>query len=152
MLLLAMLASLAWSWPASLALGLLALVPVGPEIVSKMRKLVQLGIAIPAHRIGAAVLREHGASLYHFSAHVTRYYGVPLSIASFLWPPFLLPAALILLVAPVCDYRRLGPSLPLWAFTGLYWLEMTAYQLGVWRGCFSQRSFGPLWPILRWGR
>jgi mycofactocin glycosyltransferase len=31
----------------------------------------------------------------------------------------------------------------------LYWLEMTAYQIGVWRGCLERRTLRPLIPILR---
>ncbi len=38
------------------------------------------------------------------------------------------------------------------AFVGLYWLEMAAYQWGVWRGCLAQRRFHPLLPILNWRR
>jgi hypothetical protein len=75
---------------------------------------------------------------------------LPLAAAGVLWPPLLPVAAVMMLVPPVCDHRRLKPSLSLAAFIGLYWLEMAAYQLGVWRGCLARRCYRPLLPLIRW--
>jgi mycofactocin system glycosyltransferase len=152
MLMLAMLAALTVSWPVSIAFAALVLAMIAFELLAKFHRLRRLGVAIPASRIGAAVLREHGASLYHLSANVTRYYGLPLLIAGVLWPPLLPAAAVLLLASPISDYHRLRPSLSLPAFIHLYWLEMAAYQLGVWRGCLRRRTLHPLLPILRWRR
>ena len=151
-LLLSMLAALTVAWPAAIAFGAVLLTIIAFELLTKFRKLRRLGVAVPASRIGAALLREHGASLYHLSADVSRYYGLPLLATSVLWPPLLPPAAVLLLVSPISDYYRLKPFLSLPVFVHLYWLEMAAYQLGVWRGCLSRRTLRPLLPKIRWGR
>ncbi len=151
-LLLSMLAALMVSWPAAIPFGAVLLTMIGFELLTKFRKLRRLGVAVPASRISAALLREHGASLYHLSADVSRYYGLPLVAISALWPPLLPPAVVLLLVSPISDYRRSEPFLSLPVFIHLYWLEMAAYQLGVWRGCLSRRTFSPLLPKIRWGR
>jgi len=52
----------------------------------------------------------------------------------------------------VMDYRRQRPACGPVAFIGLYWLEMAAYQTGVWRGCLGRRTLRPLLPILKWRR
>ncbi|HEX2338101.1 MAG TPA: hypothetical protein VHI72_16695 [Hyphomicrobiaceae bacterium] len=147
-----MLAALTVSWPAAIALGFTVLTIVAFELLTKFWQLRRLGVAVPASRMSAALLREHGASLYHLSANISRYYALPLLAASGLWPPLLPAAVILLLVSPVSDYRRLRPSLSLPAFIDLYWLEMAAYQLGVWRGCLSRRTLRPLLPTIRWGR
>ena len=151
-LLLSMLAVLVVSWPAAIPFGAVLLTMIAFELLTKFRKLRRLGVAVPASRISAALLREHGASLYHLSADVSRYYGLPLVAISALWPPLLPPAVVLLLVSPISDYRRLEPFLSLPVFVHLYWLEMAAYQLGVWRGCLSRRTLRPLLPKIRWGR
>ncbi|MFO1119121.1 MAG: hypothetical protein U1E38_02990 [Rhodospirillales bacterium] len=96
--------------------------------------------------------REHLASLHGLSANLVRYYGVPLLAAAVLWPALLPAAAVLLLAAPVIDHRRLRPACGLVPFVGLYWLEMAAYQAGVWRGCLGRRTLRPLLPILNWRR
>jgi hypothetical protein len=63
-----------------------------------------------------------------------------------------LPAAVVFACLAISDYRRLKPFLSLPVFVHLYWLEMAAYQLGVWRGCLSRRTLRPLLPTIRWGR
>ena len=61
----------------------------------------------------------------------------------------LLPMTVLLLsVAPLTDYRRLRPRLSRAAFVALYGLELAAYQLGVWRGCWRRRTPRPLLPQL----
>ncbi len=152
MLLMALLTALGVSWPIAVALVGAAAVMIALELLNKSRKLRRTGVAVPLRRIGAAVLREHGASLYHLSATMTRYYGLPLLGLALLWPPLLPAAALLLLAAPIADDRRTGPGVSLPMFVGLYWLEMAAYQIGVWRGCLSRRTLRPLLPALRWGR
>jgi mycofactocin glycosyltransferase len=151
-LLLSTLAALTVSWPAAIALGSMVLTIVAFELLTKFWQLRRLGVAVPASRISAALLREHGASLYHLSANVSRYYALPLLAASGSWPPLLPAAVVLLLVSPISDYRRLKPFLSLPVFVHLYWLEMAAYQLGVWRGCLSRRTLRPLLPTIRWGR
>jgi len=139
-------------WPAAAALALLAVALVAAELGGKHRRARTLGLSVPAARLTASVLREHGASLYHLGNDVTRYYGLPLVAAALLWPPLLPVAAVLMLAPPVCEHRRLKPVLSLPAFVGLFWLEMAAYQIGVWRGCLARRRWRPLLPAIRWRR
>jgi hypothetical protein len=138
------------SWTAGTAFALLALAIVSVELVSKSRRLRRLDVAVPTRRLVASMLREHAASLYHLGRYVTRYYGLPLVGASALWPPLIPLAAILILVPPIWDHQRFKPALSLPAFVALYWLEMAAYQLGVWRGCLARRCWRPLLPLIRW--
>jgi mycofactocin glycosyltransferase len=138
------------AWPAGAALALLAVGVVMVALIGKQRRLRRLGLAVSSARLGASILREQAAALYHLGHDVTRYYGLPLAALAALWPPLAPATALLMLVPPVCDHRRLKPSLSLAVFIGLYWLEMAAYQLGVWRGCLARRCLRPLLPLIRW--
>ncbi len=152
LLLLLALAGLGIAWLVSPVLLLLAVVAVVLEIAQKTRQLRRAGVDLPARQVRRAILLEHGASLYHLGANVARYYSVPLLLVGLLWPPLLLPLLLLLLVPPITDYRRLRPQLALPLFIALYWLELAAYQVGVWRGCWQQRTLRPLLPLVRWRR
>jgi mycofactocin system glycosyltransferase len=150
LLMLVAIVALPLAWPVAAAMMALATGMAASKVVNKRRRLRRIGLAVPATRLAASIIREHGASLYHLGHDVTRYYGLPVAALSVLWPPLLPVAAVMMLVPPVCDHRRLKPSLSLAAFIGLYWLEMAAYQLGVWRGCLARRCYRPLLPLIRW--
>jgi len=148
-----LLMALAFSFVSAIAATtfcLLGLSRITFETLKKQRGLKQLGVNLPRYQVAAAVLRGHIAAFYHLSANTTRYYGVPLLVLSWYLPQLLPIVALLLLVAPVSDHRRLQPQLALPAYTALYWLEMAAYQFGVWRGCWQQRTLRPLLPRLQW--
>ena len=137
-------------WQVGLGLLLLTALALCIELGVKLRRLRRAGLWLPTRKIAAAIMRQHGAGLYHLGANVARYYGLPLLGASLLWPPVLPPVLLLLLVIPpLVDHRRLRPETALMSFTSLYWLEMAAYQIGVWRGCLKWRTLRPLIPILR---
>ena len=55
---------------------------------------------------------------------------------------------LLLVIPPLVDHRRLPPKMTLMSFAFLYWSEMAAYQIGVWRGCLKRHTFHPLIPVL----
>lgn len=150
LLALAALAAFPLAWPAAAAMIAVLAGMVASEIVRKRRRLRRIGLAVPATRLAASIIREHAASLYHLGRDTTRYYGAPVAAIGALWPPLLPVAAVMMLAPPVCDHRRLKPPLPLAAFIGLYWLEMAAYQLGVWQGCLARRCYRPLLPVVRW--
>lgn len=137
------------SWVAGMVLGITALVAAAIEFEVKRRRLLRLGATVPIRWVSSAIWREHLASLYHLSANATRYYGLPLFVAGLMWWPLFPAVATLLLVAPISDYRRMEPKLLLAAFVGLYWLEMAAYQIGVWRGCLQQYTLRPLLPLVR---
>jgi mycofactocin system glycosyltransferase len=145
LLLLLMLALLPDAWP----LGLAALGLVGLELIDKQRRLKRLDVLVPLGWTIRALGREHAASLYHLSANVVRYYSLPLLILGGVQPGLLPVLLLLFLVAPVGDYRRRRPNLSLPRFVSLYWLEMAAYQLGVWRGCWRRCTLRPLLPKLK---
>jgi mycofactocin system glycosyltransferase len=150
LLMLAALVALPLAWPVAAAVMALATGMAAIEVAGKHHRLRRIGLAVPATRLAASIIREHGASLYHLGHDVTRYYGAPVAVIGVLWPPLLPVAAIMMLAPPVCDHRRLKPSLSLAAFISLYWLEMAAYQLGVWRGCLARRCYRPLLPHIRW--
>ncbi|NTU84591.1 MAG: mycofactocin system glycosyltransferase [Chloroflexales bacterium] len=151
-LLLAALVVAGSAWPLSLLLCAWALGRLAHEIWQKQRDLGRNGVRLPTRQVIGAVLHAHRAALYHLGANVTRYYSLPLLAAALLWPHLLSAAAILLLTPPAIDYYRLRPRLSLPLFTGLYWLELTAYQLGVWAGCWRWRTLRPLLPALRLGR
>jgi len=146
---LALLAALVLAWSAPVLAGLIVIgasFALMREIRRKQRDLRRHGVHLPWHQVSAAVLQQHRAALYHLGANVTRYYSLPLLAAALLWRP-LLPALLLLcLTPPALDYHRLRPQVALPLFVGLYWLELCAYQVGVWRGCRQRRTLRPLVP------
>ncbi|MBK8752538.1 MAG: mycofactocin biosynthesis glycosyltransferase MftF [Candidatus Competibacteraceae bacterium] len=136
-------------------IGLLGLVPAavavvlfGVEWIKKQRELRRIGVALPVARVAVALGREHAAAFYHLSANAIRYYSLPLLAIGGMQPALLPTIILLLAVAPLADYQRLQPRLPLLMFVGLYWLELVAYQLGIWRGCWQRRTLRPLLPRL----
>lgn len=139
-------------WPAALVLSLAVVALFVSEAIGKRRRVGRIGVSLPLSRVFAAVLREHGASLHGLSADVIRYYGLPLLLAAVLVPALWPAAAILALTAPLVDHLRLRPACGRATFVGLYWLEMAAYQLGVWRGCLARRTFAPLLPIVHWRR
>ncbi|MER2532793.1 MAG: mycofactocin biosynthesis glycosyltransferase MftF [Candidatus Competibacter sp.] len=141
-----------WLGAAALWLGVAAVALFGAELFEKRRKLRRLAVELSVGRIAAALGREHAAALYHLSANAVRYYGSPLLAVGLAWPGLLAAVVPLLAVAPLTDYRRLQPRLSWPAFVGLYWLELAAYQLGIWRGCWRWRTLRPLLPRLCWRR
>ena len=146
---LAALPTLFVSRQVGLGLMTLAVLALGLELRGKLSRLSGTGLRLPARKVAAAVLRQHGAGLYHFGANVTRYYSLPLLAASLLWSPLLPPVLLLLIVPPLVDYRRLRPKTNPMSFAFLYWSEMAAYQIGVWHGCLKWRTLRPLASKLR---
>lgn len=149
LLLLGMLMLAPFAWPLAAGSGLIALGLIIQELNHKSDQLRQANAGFAVKRLHRAVLREHLACFYHLSANSLRYYSLPLSAMTALWPQLLPSMALLLLAAPVSDYYRLRPRLAMPVFVGLYGLEMAAYQIGLWRGCWRRRTLRPLLPILQ---
>lgn len=137
---------------AGLSLAGLTGLALGREILVKSRQLRAAGVELPTRQVAAAVSRQHGAGLYHLGSNVARYYGLPLFGACLLWRPLLPPVLTLLLVPPAVDHRRQRPKLGAAAFTGLYWLELAAYQIGVWKGSLKRKTTRPLLARLRFRR
>ncbi len=124
----------------------------GAELLEKRRELRRIGVALSTGRVSVALGREHAAAFYHLSANVVRYYSLPLLAVGMVQPQWLPAILLLLVVAPLADHRRLQPRLVLPVFVGLYWMELAAYQIGLWRGCRQRRTLRPLLPRLTWRR
>ena len=137
---------------ASLGLTVLAALVLCTECGVKLRRLRRAGVRLPAGEVLAAVIRQHGAGIYHLGMNVVRYYSLPLLGASLLWPALLPPVLALMVIPAVVDHKRLRPKMSVTSFACLYWSELAAYQVGVWRGCLSWRTFRPLIPKLRIGR
>ena len=126
-----------WSLvPALVAAGL-----VVHEIVTKRAQLAAL--SLPPRAVGLSVVRAHGASLFHLSAALSRYHGVPLLVLALLVPRARLIVAVLLSTYPIIDarIRRARVALPLYVL--LYTLEMAAYAIGVQWGRVKHRYFTP---------
>jgi mycofactocin system glycosyltransferase len=149
---LAALTALPVAWQASLSLIALAALILCVELGAKWSRLRRAGVKLEARKLALALARQHGAGLYHLGVNVARYYGLPLLGASLLWPAILPPLAVLLAIPPAADYRRLRPEVAPASFACLYWAELAAYQIGVWRGCVRSRTIRPLIPLLRFGR
>ncbi len=152
LLLLSSVALIPWFGLLGLLPGAVALAFFGAELIQKQRGLRRIGIALPVIQIAVALIREHAAALYHLSANVVRYYSLPLLAIGGMQPTLLPAIVLLLAVAPLADCRRLQPHLSWPTFTGLYWLELAAYQIGLWRGCWQRHTLLPLLPRLIWRR
>jgi hypothetical protein len=87
---------------------------------------VQNGLAVTGAQDRGAVMRQHGAGIYHLGANIARYYSLPLLGASMLWLSLLSPVLLLLVIPPLVDHRRLRPKTSLMTFAFLSWSEMAA--------------------------
>lgn len=127
---------------------LLAGLLVIQEIFAKRKQLRALDL--PPRSVALAVLRAHGASLFHLSAALSRYLGVPLVLLGALVPRTLPIVAILLFTFPIIDarIRKAKVALPIYVF--LYTLEMTAYAAGVLWGRVIHRYFTP--PRVRFRR
>jgi mycofactocin system glycosyltransferase len=152
LLLLLAVALTAWFGVAGLWPGAIAVTLLGVELVEKCRWLRRIGVALSIGRVAVALGREHAAACYHLSANVVRYYSLPLLAIGGIQPHWLPAIILLLVIAPLADYRRLRPQLSPPIFVGLYGLELAAYQIGLWRGCRQRRTLRPLLPRLVWRR
>ena len=152
--LLALLAAALTPWLGWWGLGpaLLAVMLFGAELLEKQRELRRIGVTLSTGRVSVALGREHAAAFYHLSANVVRYYSLPLFAIGGIWPSLLPAIVLSLAVAPLADHRRLRPQLTAPVFVGLYWMELAAYQIGLWRGCRQRRTLRPLLPRMIWRR
>lgn len=130
------------------ASGLLALVL---ETTATADRLGPLGV--PRRRAAAALLRGQAAGLYWGARQLTRYYGVPAAAVALSWrrarAPLLLAVAAAWLGPGIADWRRLRPRQSAPAFLAANLLDDAAYQYGLLRSCWRQRTLLPLRVRLR---
>ena len=126
-----------WSRFATLP-ALVAILLIAQEIIAKRAKLRALGLA--TSNVVGAVLRAHGASLYHLSAATSRYQGVVLLVTAIAVAKLRLVVAILVFAYPIVDAGVRKSKIRLPFYVALYTLEMTAYQIGIAWGRLAHRS------------
>ncbi len=126
-----------------------AIISIVTEFAYKYWHLHQISANIPWNKVFGAILREHGASAYHLAESTIRYYSFPLLFATFFWPPLASIMAILFFIPVITDYYLLKPDTSFATFSILYWLDIFAYQLGVWKGCLTRRTLRPLIPTIK---
>jgi mycofactocin system glycosyltransferase len=119
------------------------------DLARKWATQKEFGLGLSVWDLVRAILGKHTAAFYHLCANLLRYYGLFFLAMGLLWPSLAPMTAIVFCVPPVVNYYRKRPLLPGLAFISIYWLEMLAYQIGVWRGCFRHKRFGPLFPRIK---
>lgn len=147
-LLLALIALPSW-WAASILLLLLVIGRISHQSWRKRQKLEASGVALPLSQIVSAVLRTHQESFHDLGSTITRYYSLPLLLISLIWSPLLLAWLALTLLPAWLDFNRKKPHLPRLAYILIYWLEMGAYQLGLYWGSAHFRTLHTFWPTFK---
>lgn len=96
-----------------------------------------------------ATLRGHLAYAYLLCRHLTRYYTLPLLLASLLVPPVFLLLFLMCSIVTGVDYVRLKPELVLGGYAVCSLLDDCAYEVGVVWGCIKHGMWKPLLPRIK---
>jgi mycofactocin system glycosyltransferase len=134
--------------PRLLAAGALAL---AVETAATAGRLAPLGV--PRRRAVPALLRGQATGLYWAARQLTRYYGLPLVVATLSWRParrrLILALAGVWAAPAIADWRRLHPRQSMPAFLAAQLLDDTAYQYGLLHSCWRARTLLPLRMRLR---
>jgi mycofactocin system glycosyltransferase len=134
--------------PRLLAAGALAL---AVETAATAGRLAPLGV--PRRRAVPALLRGQATGLYWMARQLTRYYGLPLLVATLSCRPargrLVLALAGIWAAPAIADWRRLRPRQSMPAFLAAHLLDDTAYQYGLLHSCWRDRTLLPLRVRLR---
>jgi mycofactocin system glycosyltransferase len=113
------------------------------------RRLRRAGLPVGYPAVLAARTRALGSLAYYVAYHLVRYYGWPLLAAAAAWPRAGLLASILFGVAAGVDWAVRRPALSLPAFAFYYGAEHLAYGLGVFWGCWRERTFSSYRPVLR---
>ena len=141
-----------WRWGIGALLFLLALILTLWGTHQRLRKVRQRHIprnVLGPFTIWRATVRGHLAYTYHLTRHVTRYYTLPLLCIGIILPPLLILTLILLCIVIGVDYVRLRPNMGLGAYAWCAVLDDCAYEVGVVQGCIKQRTWKPLWPLIK---
>lgn len=135
----------------TIAIGLIlvALATAVLEIGNKLRRVWILGFPFSVWGVVKAGIRQHVAAAYHLCDNLLRYYGLPILLVSTVIPKLVFADLFLLIIPPLVSFLQKEPRLGFARFAALYWLELIAYEVGVWWGCLQCRSLRPLLPRLR---
>jgi hypothetical protein len=110
-------------------------------------------LGVPRRRSMPSLLRGQATGLYWAARQVTRYYGLPLVVATLSWRParrrLVLALAVVWAAPAIADWRRLHPRQSMPAFLAAQLLDDTAYQYGLLHSCLCARTLLPLRMRLR---
>jgi mycofactocin system glycosyltransferase len=118
-------------------------------IYNRLQKVQEYGSAIGIPIVMKATLRGHLAYTYHLSRHLTRYYTIPLFLASFLVPPLLILLFILCSIVIGVDYIRLKPEMDIGRYALCSLLDDCAYEVGVVWGCIKYETWKPLVPVIK---
>jgi mycofactocin glycosyltransferase len=121
------------------------------ETAATAGRLAPLGV--PRRRAATALLRGQATGLYWVARQLTRYYGLPLFVATLSRRParrrLILALGGIWAAPAIADWRRLRPRQSMPAFLAAHLLDDTAYQYGLLHGCWRAGTLLPLRVRLR---
>ena len=120
-------------------------------VYKRLVALRRLRVSLNPFVILRATLRGHLAYMYHLCRHLTRYYTLLALVLGALFPPLLLLAFIMCSIVIGVDYARLRPRMTLGSFALCSLLDDCAYEVGVLLGCIRQRTWKPLFPVVRTG-
>jgi mycofactocin system glycosyltransferase len=130
-------------------LGAAAMLLLLAHSLQKRQQAQRIGLRLTFGTVLLARIRHCLSVLYYLVAFGSRYYLLPALALSVCLPKlgvvFIVGHAVVGLVHYAIKKPSLNPILFLFFFT----MEQISYQSGVWRGCFQQRYFAPLFPRLR---
>lgn len=112
-------------------------------------RLRRAGLPVGYPAVLAARARALGSLAYYVAYHLVRYYGWVMLVAAATWPRAGLLALLLFGVAAGVDWAVRRPALSPAVFAFYYGAEHLAYALGVFWGCWRQRTFSSYRPVLR---
>jgi mycofactocin system glycosyltransferase len=115
----------------------------------RLRKVRAQRIPVGPLAVFKATLRSYLAYTYHLWRHLTRYYTLPLLLASLLCPPLFPLAGICCGIVIVVDYMRLRPKMSFGAYALCSLLDDCAYEVGVAWGCIKCKTWKPLVPIIK---
>ncbi len=132
-------------------IGLVAVAASVPLIESgfSMRRLQKFGAHIGWSLVFKTVLRNYDVMFFHVCGNLARYYGLGLVGLGLLCRPLLALTLFCFAYPTLHVYLERKPPLSLPVFAALYWLELVAHQVGMFRRCLECRTLRPLIPTLR---
>lgn len=116
------------------------------DAVVKYVQIRRRNLPIGFHHILFTALKTELLFLNYCCSFVSRHY---LLLGLLLLNFLPVPALVILLAhltAGMSDYGAYMPQMGLISFFFYFSIEQITYQAGLWRGCFREKNFNPLWP------
>ncbi|ATW24922.1 mycofactocin biosynthesis glycosyltransferase MftF [Candidatus Formimonas warabiya] len=126
----------------------LGLIPVLFYLDFRKKKKAVDAYLLPFHTrsIILSTIRSTFSFWYYCCFYLIRYYFIVLVLLTAIFPVFGTFLLFAVLMATLVDYFLKKPRLSFFPFAGIYLLEHTFYQCGVFYGCFKRHYFRSLLP------